>query len=217
MKASAILVVAVLAAGALTTAPAYSAPAADDRPVTVVGEIVRYEPGHVIVLRDTANKEVTYTLAPSVTIPTGVEVGRRVTLYTTRGDDGSFTVTKVSTSVTPEGNLQRTVERTHTNPAGETTRSTTTTINGMVQAYEPGRSVTITRSDGTQVTYMLNERTHVPEGLAVGRTIMLRPAVVTDDTKVADTITYTETKTQVKKGRTTTKTKTKTKQVGSNH
>ncbi len=192
MKASAILVVAVLAAGALTTAPAYSAPAADDRPVTVVGEIVRYEPGHVIVLRDTANKEVT------------------------RGDDGSFTVTKVSTSVTPEGNLQRTVERTHTNPAGETTRSTTTTINGMVQAYEPGRSVTITRSDGTQVTYMLNERTHVPEGLAVGRTIMLRPAVVTDDSKVADTITYTETKTQVKKGRTTTKTKTKTKQVGSN-
>jgi hypothetical protein len=76
--------------------------------------------------------------------------------------------------------------------------------------------VTITRSDGTQVTYMLNERTHVPEGLAIGRTIMLRPAVVSDNTKVADTITYTETKTQVKHGRTTTKTKTKTKQVGSN-
>ncbi|PYQ41595.1 MAG: hypothetical protein DMF77_15360, partial [Acidobacteria bacterium] len=71
-------------------------------------------------------------------------------------------------------------------------------------------------SDGTQVTYMINERTHLPEGLAVGRTIMLHPAVVTDNTKVADTITYTETKTQVKHGRTTTKSKTKTKQVGSN-
>jgi hypothetical protein len=214
MKFSAILVSAVLSTGALVSVPAYVA--ADDKPITVVGEIVRYEPGKVIVLRDAGNKEVTYTLTPSITIPTGVEVGRRVTLYTTHGADGAFTVTRVSTSVTPEGNLQRTVERTHTNPAGETTRTTTTTINGTVQAYEPGRSVTITRSDGTQVTYMLNERTHLPEGLAVGRTIVLRPAVVTDDSKVADTITYTETKTQVKKGRTTTKTKTKTKQVGSN-
>jgi hypothetical protein len=214
MKTNAILAVAVLSAGVLVSTSGYAA--ADDKPITVVGEIVRYEPGHVIVVRDSANKEVSYTLTPSITIPTGVEVGRRVTLYTTRGTDGSSTVTRVSTSVTPEGNLQKTVERTHTNPAGETTRTTTTSINGTVQAYEPGRSVTVTRSDGTQVTYMLNERTHLPEGLAVGRTIVLRPAVVTDDSKVADTITYTETKTQVKKGRTTTKTKTKTKQVGSN-
>jgi hypothetical protein len=214
MKANAILAVAVLSAGVLVSTSGYAT--ADDKPITVVGEIVRYEPGHVIVVRDSANKEVSYTLTPTVTIPTGVEVGKRVTLYTTRGTDGSSTVTRVSTSVTPEGNLQKTVERTHTNPAGETTRTTTTTINGTVQAYEPGRSVTVTRADGTQVTYMLNERTHLPEGLAVGRTIVLRPAVVTDDSKVADTITYTETKTQVKKGRTTTKTKTKTKQVGSN-
>jgi hypothetical protein len=214
MKASAILAAAVLSTGVFVSAPAYVA--ADDKPITVVGEVVRYEPGHVIVLRNADSKEVTYTLTPNVTIPAGVEVGRRVTLYTTHGNDGAFTVTRVTTSMTPEGNLQRTVERTHTNPAGETTRSTTTTINGTVQAYEPGHSVTITRSDGTQVTYMLNERTHVPEGLAIGRTIMLRPAVVSDSTKVADTITYTETKTQVKHGRTTTKTKTKTKQVGSN-
>ena len=214
MKASAILAVAILSTGVLVSTSGYAA--ADDKPITVVGEIVRYEPGHVIVVRDSANKEVSYTLTPTVTIPTGVEVGKRVTLYTTRGDDGSFTVTRVSTSVTPEGNLQRTVERTHTSAAGETTRSTTTSINGTVQAYEPGHSLTITRSDGTEVTYMLNERTHVPEGLAVGRTIMLRPAAATDDTKVADTITYTETKTEVKHGRTTTKSKTRTKVVGSN-
>jgi hypothetical protein len=216
MKASAVLIVAILASGALVSAPAYAAPAADDRPTIIVGEIVRYEPGRVIVLKDAGNKEVTYTLTPSLTIPTGVEVGRRVTLYTTPGTNGGWTVTRLTTSVTPEGNLQRTVEKTHTNPAGETTRTTTTTINGTVQAYEPGRSVTITREDGTRVTYMLNERTHLPEGLAVGRTIMLRPAVVTDASMVADTITYTETKTKVKHGKTTTKSKTKTKVVGSN-
>ena len=214
MKISAILAVTVLSAGVLVSAPAYVA--ADDRPVTVVGEIVRYEPGHVIVLRDSANKEISYTLTPSVTVPTGVEVGRRVTLYTTRGTDGSSTVTRVSTSVTPEGNVQRTVEKTHTNAMGETSHSTSTNIVGTVKAYEPGHSVTVTREDGTQVTYMVNDRTHLPEGLAVGRTILLRPATVTDNAKVADTITYTETKTKVKHGRTETKTKSKTKTVGSN-
>ena len=215
MKASAILAAAVLSAGVLvsTSGPA----AADDRPVTVVGEIVRYEPGHVIVLRDSANKEVSYTITPSLTIPTGFEVGRRVTLYTTRGTDGSSTLTRVSTSVTPEGNVQRTVEKTHTNAMGETTRSTSTNIIGTVQAYEPAHSLTVIREDGTQVTYIVNDKTHLPAGLAVGRTIMLRPAVVTDDSRVADTITYTETKTKMKHGRTETKSKTKTKVVGSNN
>jgi hypothetical protein len=188
MKTSAILSVAVLSAGVLVSAPAYVA--AKDKPVTVVGEIVRYEPGRTIVVRDATNNEVTYTLTPSLTIPTGVEVGRRVTLYTTRGDDGSTTVTRVSTSVTPEGNVKRVVERTHTNAAGETTTTTTTSINGTVQAYAPGKSVTVTREDGTQVTYMINERTRVPEGLAIGRTIVLRPAIVTDDSRVAEIITY---------------------------
>src|SRR4029450_12028827 len=87
-------------------------------PVRCVGEIVRYEPGHVIVLRDSANKEVSYTLTPSVTVPTGVEVGKRVTLYTTRGTDGSSTVKRVSTSVTPRGNGQRTVEKNPTHGRG---------------------------------------------------------------------------------------------------
>jgi hypothetical protein len=207
MKASAILAVAVLSTGVLVSAP--SSTAAGDHPTTVVGEVVRYEPGQVIVLRDAGNKEVRYTLTPSVTIPTGV-------LYTTRGTDGSSTVTRVSTSVTPEGDVQRTVEKTRTNAMGETSTSTSTNIIGTVKAFEPGKSVTITRDDGTQVTYMVNERTHLPTGLAVGRTISLRPAVVTDASLVADTITYTETKTKVKHGRTTTKSKTKTKVVGSN-
>ena len=214
MKASAILAAAVLSAGVLVATP--GAVSADDKPITVMGEIVRYEPGHVIVLRDSANKEVSYMLTPSLTIPTGVEVGRRVTLYTTRGTDGSSTVTRVSTSVTPEGDVKRTVEKTHTNAMGETSTSTSTNIIGTVKAFEPGKSVTITRDDGTQVTYLVNDRTHLPTGLAVGRTISLRPAVVTDASLVADTITYTETKTKVKNGRTTTKSKTKTKVVGSN-
>ena len=218
MKPTAVLVVAVLATGAgLASSPAYSQTTVTDKPVIVMGEIVRYAPGHVIVLRDSNDREVRYMLTPSVTIPEGVAIGRRVTLYTTRGNDGSSVITRVTTSMTPEGNVQRTVERTKTNPSGETTRTTTTTVSGMVQAYEPGRSITITRPDGTQVTYMVNERTHLPAGLAVGRTIVLRPATVSEANQlVADTVTYTETKTKTEHGRTTTTTKTKTKRIGSN-
>jgi len=216
MKARTFLAAALLTTGAFVSAPAYSA--ADDHPTMVMGEIVRYEPGHVIVLRDSSNKEVTYNLAPSVTVPTGVEVGRHVTLYTNHASDGSWTVTRGSTSMTPEGNVQRTVERTHTNAAGDTTRTmTTSTIDGTVQAYEPGRSLTITREDGSEVTYHITERTHLPADLAVGRTIMLRPATGSDNSLVADTVTYTETKTKTEHGRTTTKTKTKTKPITDNH
>ena len=216
MNMKAILAVTALSTGAaLVSAPAFSQ-TTTDRTVTVMGDVVRYEPGHVIVVRDSGNKEVNYTLTSTSTVPADLAVGRHVTLYTTRGDDGSSTVTRVTTSLTPAGNVKKTVERTHTDANGETHTSTSTSINGRVEAYEPGHSVTVTREDGTQVTYMINEHSHLPAGMAVGRTIMLRPAVETDHSLVADTVTYTETKTKTEHGKTTTHTKTKTKEVGSN-
>ena len=49
--------------------------------VTVDGEVVRYEAGRVIVIRGADNKEITYTLSPSIVVPAEVKVGRRVTLF----------------------------------------------------------------------------------------------------------------------------------------
>ena len=50
--------------------------------ITVDGEVVRYEPGKVIVIRGTDKAEVIYNLSPTVTVPADIQVGRRVTLYT---------------------------------------------------------------------------------------------------------------------------------------
>ena len=61
---------------------------ADTKYVTVDGEVVRYEAGQVIVIRGADNKEISYTLAPSVAVPVEVKIGRRVTLYTEPGTDG---------------------------------------------------------------------------------------------------------------------------------
>ena len=85
------------------------------QPVVITGEVVRYEPGHVIVIRSADKGEVSYTLTPSLTVPTGIEVGRTVSLYTEPGEGGATLVKRVTTtSVTPSGNVKRTTEETRT-------------------------------------------------------------------------------------------------------
>ena len=103
--------------------------------VTVDGDVVRYEPGHVIVLRGTDSKEISYTLAPSIVVPAEVKLGRRVTLYTEPGRDGGTQIVSrvTTTSITPEGNVKRTTEDTRNLPSGATTRTTTTNVSGKVE------------------------------------------------------------------------------------
>ena len=109
------------------------------QPVVISGEVVRYEPGHVIVVRSRDAGEVSYTLMPSLTVPADVRVGRTVTLYTEPGENGATLVKRVTTtSVTPGGDVKRTTEETRTSPTGERTTETTTTVSGTVPAA--GRS-----------------------------------------------------------------------------
>ena len=168
------------------------------KPVIINGEVVRYEPGHVIVIRSRDKGEVSYTLMPSLTVPTDVQVGRTVTLYTEPGEDGATVVRRVTTtSVTPSGNVKRTTE-------------TTTTVSGTVQAFEPSKSITITRADGTQVTYMINDQSQLPTGIAIGRRVTIYPSTVTSGSdQMVQRVVYTTTKTKTNKhGETKTKTET---------
>jgi hypothetical protein len=164
--------------------------------VTVDGEVVRYEPGKVIVLRGADNKEIIYTLSPSIMVPAEVKVGRRVTLYTEPAKDGGTQLVSrvTTTTVTPEGNVKRTTEDTRHLPSGATTTTTTTTTSGKVAAYEAGKTLTITRFDGTKVTYVINEKSTVPADLVIGKTVTILPLATTGPGEpVAQTITYTTT------------------------
>ena len=165
--------------------------------MTVDGEVLRYKAGQVIVIRGADNKEMSYTLTPSIVMPADVKVGRRVTLYTEPGKDGTTQLVSrvTTTSVTPEGNIKSTTEDTRTLPSGATTRTTTTMISGKVDAYEAGKTLTVTRSDGTKVTYLLNEKSKVPTDLVVGKTVTILPATGQGE-PVAQTITYTTTTTK---------------------
>jgi hypothetical protein len=172
----------------------------DTKYVTVDGEVVRYEAGHVIVIRGADSKEITYTLSPSIVVPAEVKVGRRVTLYTEPGKDGATQLVSrvTTTSVTAEGNVKRTTEDTRHLPSGVTTRTTTTNISGKVEAYEAGKTLTVIRSDGSKVTYVINEKSKVPADLVIGKTVSVVPLSVGSGEPVAETITYVTTTTTTK-------------------
>lgn len=148
---------------------------------TVSGEVVSYTPGRTIVVRQPDGKDMAYTLSPSLTVPAEVKVGQRVNLFTEPGPDGSVTVARVTTtSITPEGQVKRTVEETRTQPTGETSKVTTVTVSGTVQAYEPGKSITVLRSDGKRVLYTFGERAVLPADIAIGKTITIQSLPVTE-------------------------------------
>jgi hypothetical protein len=98
----------------------------------------------------------------------------------------------------PTVNVKRTTEDTRHLPSGATTRTTTTTISGQVVAYEAGKTLTITRFDGSKVTYVINEKSNVPADLVIGKTVSILPLATTGPSgPVAQTITFvTTTKTE---------------------
>jgi hypothetical protein len=208
MKLKALLAVLTLTVAASAWAQTYKE-TTTTKTTTVKGEVVRYEPGKIIVVRAPGKEEVTYTLTPTIKVPADIAVGRTVTLYTEPGPSGNVMVSRVvTTSITPEGETKRTTEETRTHPSGAMTKTTTTTVTGTVEAYEAGKTITVTRPGGQRVTYVINEKSTIPEDIAIGKTITLRaiPGASADE-RVVQTVTVTKTKT--KGGKTTTKTKTK--------
>ena len=167
------------------------APAGEPMYTTVAGEVVRYEPGRTIVLRNHDRKVVTYTLTPDIVVPSDVSVGRNVTLFTEAGTGGTTLVKRVTTtSMTPEGDVKRTTTETRTHPSGAMTTSTTTTIDGVVQSYVAGKSITLTRPDNTTVTYVINDRSQIPADLVVGKRVVIRTVPLTDSNDMA-AVSYT--------------------------
>lgn len=148
---------------------------------TVSGQVVSYEPGRTIVVRQEGGKDMTFTLKPDIMVPADVQVGQKVTLHTEPGVGGSVVVARVTTTtVTPEGQIKRTTEETRTQPTGESTKTTTVTVQGTVQAFEPGKSITVLRPDGTKVLYVIDGAATLPTDLAVGKVVTIRSLPVVE-------------------------------------
>lgn len=140
----------------------------------VTGEIVRFEPGKSIVIRSEGG-EVTYKLAPKVTVPQDIQVGRTATVQFVPGRDGTSTVKRISTTtLSPDGRVRETTDIIRTDPAGRTSRSTMSTLTGRVEAYLPGKSITVTDPSGARVTYVLSGESQVPADVVMGKEVMIQ-------------------------------------------
>jgi hypothetical protein len=196
MKASILIAGLCMSVAPAVSTQAFAQTTVETKTVTVDGEVVRYDVGHVIVIKGVDNKEVSYTLTPNFVMPAEVQVGRRVTLYTEAGSTGGTQIVSrvTTTSITPEGNTKRTTEDTRVLPSGLTSKTTSTHISGKVESYEAGKTLTITRADGTNVTYLINAKSKVPAGLVIGKDISILPMTTTGTgDPVVRTITYTTT------------------------
>jgi len=149
--------------------------------VTVTGEVVRYEPGQTIVLREPDRREVTFQIGPQAAVPAQVQIGRRVTLTTQPASDGSgpAMVTRVTTtSVTSDGQTRTTTEQTEASPSGQETKTVTTTVYGTVSAYAPGQSLTLEKPDHQKLELSLDPQSELPQDLAVGKTVTVTTTTV---------------------------------------
>lgn len=168
---------------------------------SVTGEVVRFEPGKTIAIRSDG-KETRYILAPDVSLPAEIQVGRSATLQLEPAADGTSVVRRVkTTTVGPDGQLRETTEITRTNPMGQTSRSTMSTLKGKVESYLPGKSITVIDWRGTRVTYLLSSETQIPSEVVIGKeaTVIVEPK--------EQQVTY-----EIEKDGNTIKIKAKTKQ-----
>ena len=148
--------------------------------VTVTGEVVRYEPGQTIVLREPDQREVTFSIRSNAAVLGEVRVGRQVTLTTEPSPNGSgpAVVSRITTtSITSDGQAKTTTEQTETSPSGET-KTVTTTVYGTVSAFQPGQTLVLERPDHQRVTLSLDTQSELPQDLAVGKTVTVTTTTV---------------------------------------
>lgn len=210
---------------------------------TITGEVVQYQPGQTIVVRDGEGKVQTYTLDSALTVPSDVQIGRRITVYSSPVD-GSLRVQKISLveSTAPDGSKQTRTEvkdepgvpaaaTSGTSPSSrqttttrqmsstssaapqeapavatqETTRTTkTTTVSGMVKAYEPGQSITVVGPGNKVTTYTITTDSQLPQDVAVGKTVTVQTTMVSGKPVVRSVTSKTTTTTKTTKSKSLT-------------
>jgi hypothetical protein len=194
------------------------------KPVTVSGTVVKVAPGQAIVLRGKDGQEVTYPLGTDVVVPSEAVAGSTVILYgdatgqkvsrvtisnvssgdvnpgvtasqgSTYGSQGGVSSFDASSSQAVQAQTSTTTTQSTTTQEGSAEPADVTTVTGTVQAYESGRSITITKPDGTQVTYVVNAQSAVPQKLVTGKTVTVRTTKVSGQPTV-QRVTYTTTTT----------------------
>ena len=176
LLATAIAAVATLAASQEATPTPTATPAATEtaKSVATSGEIVRYDAGKTIVIRQSDDRVVTYALAPTASLPPEVQVGKRVMIFAETAADGVVRVTRV-TPIGPEDapGAGSAPTAPYTRETEKTVQSRTVTVTGDVVRYEAGRTIVVRSPDGREVTYAIAPDMPPPAEVPVGRRVSI--------------------------------------------
>ena len=157
-------------------APAPSSQQTTSSTTVVTGPVVQYTPGQTIVIRGADGKMTTYSIGPSVQVPSEVQIGKTVSITSEPASDGSgpAVVTRIeTTSVDSSGRTKMTSERTEQSASGTTTKTTTTTTYGTVTAYVPKSSITVEGANHEAVTYVIDATSEMPQDIAIGKVVTI--------------------------------------------
>ena len=176
LLATAIAAVATLAASQEARPTPTAAPSAAEtsKSVATSGEIVRYDAGKTIVIRQSDDRVVTYALAPTTSLPPDVQVGRRVTIFAETAADGVVRVTRVTPlgpDAAPGPGSVPTAP--YTRESEKTIQTRTVTVTGDVVRYEAGREIVVRSPDGREVTYAIAPDLPPPAEVTVGRRVSI--------------------------------------------
>jgi hypothetical protein len=176
LLATAIAAVATIAAShQASPIPPATPPATETaKSVTTSGEIVRYDAGKTIVIRQSDDRVVTYALAPAITVSPEVQVGRRVTIFAEPAADGIVRVTRITT-IGPEATPAVVPPPTapYTRETEKTAQTRTVTVTGDVVRYEAGRTIVVRSPDGREVTYSIAPDVSAPAEVTAGRRVSI--------------------------------------------
>ncbi len=180
----------------LGVAPAPAGPEEAD-----TGVVVNFEEGRNVVLRRADGTQIVYPVAGTIAFPPELRLYEQATVYRVPLAGGGFRVTRLV--VGPPGAGERTgrgpaepppsnveepgVSEPSTGPApasaGSVHRrngvagravSVAKALPYTVVAFEPGRTLTLRRPEGTSVVLSLSRKAVVPKGLAPGQTVTIR-------------------------------------------
>jgi hypothetical protein len=181
MKSLAMLLAAAIAAVATVAASQESkpAPAATPsseaaKPLTTSGEIVRYDAGKTIVIRQPDDRVVTYALSPSITVPADVQVGHRVAIEAEPAADGVVRVMRITAigpdATPPAGSAP---PAPYTRETEKTVQTRTMTVTGDVVRYEAGKTIVVRSADGHEVAYAIGPDVFGPADVTAGRRVSI--------------------------------------------
>ncbi len=88
---------------------------------------------------------------------------------------GSFALVSAAGAQDPSSNQNpgTTTTNTQVTDDGMTRKTTTTTVEGKVVRYEPGKTIVVVGSDNRETTYSLSSNVVVPADIQVGRVVTL--------------------------------------------